>query len=258
MIRALEEQLNIERNVQKEMTDKFKEQLRELEDEKLAIERMKKATVMMEKKQQDRDYLQSRQSRQMEEELDMVPTKQKSARSNASNNNKWKKINSSSSMQSFRPERVKSSIPKVASSKKQLQKEPSTKFLQELQQQEVERAVQQHNQQLIETQVLTKLRDHPNEHLNDLQSEVALLNRKVEPLLKRVEEAARNIAYASEKPQFKQGPVSMLSKMGGRLINFYADDIADLMLEDFLAETALELQRMEQNALKDYSGEEAK
>ena len=50
----------------------------------------------------------------------------------------------------------------------------------------------------------------------------------------------------------------MLSRMGGRLINFYADDIANLMLEDFLAETALELQRMEQNALKDYSGEEAK
>ena len=35
--------------------------------------------------------------------------------------------------------------------------------------------------------------------------------------------------------------MSMLSRMGGRLINFYADDIANLMLEDFLAETALEL-----------------
>ncbi len=45
----------------------------------------------------------------------------------------------------------------------------------------------------------------------------------------------------------------MLSKMGGRLINFYADDIAELLLEDFLKETALELQRMESNALKDYS-----
>jgi hypothetical protein len=33
----------------------------------------------------------------------------------------------------------------------------------------------------------------------------------------------------------------MLSKMGGRLINFYADDLAELLLNDFLAETALEL-----------------
>jgi hypothetical protein len=91
-----------------------------------------------------------------------------------------------------------------------------------------------------------------------LQTEISLLNRKVEPLLRRVEQAARNINVASDKPAFGGGPLSMLSKMGGRLINFYADDIADLMLEDFLAETALELQRMEQNALKDYSGEEAK
>jgi hypothetical protein len=29
--------------------------------------------------------------------------------------------------------------------------------------------------------------------------------------------------------------------MGGRLINFYADDLAELLLNDFLAETALEL-----------------
>jgi hypothetical protein len=33
----------------------------------------------------------------------------------------------------------------------------------------------------------------------------------------------------------------MLSKMGGRLIAFYADDLAELMLNDFLAETAAEL-----------------
>jgi len=33
------------------------------------------------------------------------------------------------------------------------------------------------------------------------------------------------------------GPVSMLSKMGGRLISYYADDLADLLLEDFLKET---------------------
>ena len=39
----------------------------------------------------------------------------------------------------------------------------------------------------------------------------------------------------------QKGPLGMLSKMGGRLINFYADDLAELLLNDFLAETALEL-----------------
>jgi hypothetical protein len=33
----------------------------------------------------------------------------------------------------------------------------------------------------------------------------------------------------------------MLSKMGGRLISFYADELADLMLNDFLGDTAIEL-----------------
>lgn len=33
----------------------------------------------------------------------------------------------------------------------------------------------------------------------------------------------------------------MLAKMGGRLISFYSDDLAEMLLDDFLAETALEL-----------------
>lgn len=37
------------------------------------------------------------------------------------------------------------------------------------------------------------------------------------------------------------GPIGMLSKMGGRLINFYADDLAELLLNDFLIETAADL-----------------
>ena len=91
--------------------------------------------------------------------------------------------------------------------------------------------------------MVKKLRDHPNEHLNELQSEVVALNRKVEPLLRRVEEAARNIQVASD-PEMRgvaTGPIGMLQRMGGRMINFYADDITELFLNDFLYETAMEL-----------------
>ena len=38
-----------------------------------------------------------------------------------------------------------------------------------------------------------------------------------------------------------KGPLGMLSKMGGRLINFYSDDLTELLLDDFLKDTALEL-----------------
>ena len=36
-------------------------------------------------------------------------------------------------------------------------------------------------------------------------------------------------------------PVGMLAKMGGRLISFYSDELADMMLNDFLIDTAVEL-----------------
>jgi len=35
----------------------------------------------------------------------------------------------------------------------------------------------------IAEEVVRKLRDHPNEHLAEMQTEVALLQRKMEPLL---------------------------------------------------------------------------
>jgi hypothetical protein len=87
---------------------------------------------------------------------------------------------------------------------------------------------------------LRRLRDHPNEHLHTLQTEVALLNRKVEPLLKKVEEAAKhiNVVKSATDDPLRKGPLGMLAKMGGRLISFYADDLAELLLQDFLGETA--------------------
>ena len=44
----------------------------------------------------------------------------------------------------------------------------------------------------------------------------------------------------------------MLSKMGGRLISFYADELADMLIDDYLKETAIELQNIEQSEKKNY------
>lgn len=41
------------------------------------------------------------------------------------------------------------------------------------------------------------------------------------------------------------GPVSMLSKMSGRLIAFYADDLADAIVEDLLADAAVDMNKIE-------------
>lgn len=88
-----------------------------------------------------------------------------------------------------------------------------------------------------------------------------MLSRKVEPLLKRVEQAAKSIlSVGSSNTSISKipGPMSMLSKMGGRLISFYADDLTELLLNDFLIDTATELQKIEASERKDYSGQEAR
>ena len=48
------------------------------------------------------------------------------------------------------------------------------------------------------------------------------------------------------------GPVGLLSKMAGRLITFYADDLASLLFEDILSETVQDLQKIESQTEKVY------
>ena len=91
-----------------------------------------------------------------------------------------------------------------------------------------------------------------------MAAEVELLSRKIDPILKRVEEASQTMKKTglhqrlSEQP----GPVGILSKMGGRLIAFYADDIAELMMDDFLAETVQDLSAIENKTRAKLTNEE--
>lgn len=97
--------------------------------------------------------------------------------------------------------------------------------------------------------VLSRLRDAPNQSLHTLQSDVAHLTTKLEPMLERVEQAQRNIelARATNLGSLSNldGPIGMLSKMGGRYIYYHADDLTDMLLEDILKDTVIELQMIE-------------
>ena len=37
----------------------------------------------------------------------------------------------------------------------------------------------------------------------------------------------------------------MLSKMGGRMMHYYSDDLTELLLDDILGEIAIDLQKIE-------------
>jgi hypothetical protein len=85
-----------------------------------------------------------------------------------------------------------------------------------------------------------------------------MLNRKIEPILKRVELASERVKKIQEHGSLSSqpGPVGMLSKMAGRLITFYADDLASLLFEDILTETVSDLQRIESMSRKQYAEKE--
>ena len=107
-------------------------------------------------------------------------------------------------------------------------------------------------------EILERMRDNPNAELFQMHNEVSMLNRKIEPILKRVELASERVKQTQNhgKLSSQPGPVGMLSKMAGRLITFYADDLASLLFEDILTETVADLQNIEKLTRKQYAEKE--
>ena len=50
----------------------------------------------------------------------------------------------------------------------------------------------------------------------------------------------------------------MISKISGRYISYYADDLAELLLDDFLEETVQELEQIERVSNKTYVNQESR
>lgn len=65
----------------------------------------------------------------------------------------------------------------------------TSEFIDTLKKQEIERAVKLEREQEATIAVLEQMRDNPNSKLRDLATEVDLLSRKIDPILRRVEEA---------------------------------------------------------------------
>jgi hypothetical protein len=125
MIKVLEEQLLAERQRREALTTKFREQITEFEQEREALERIRRASNLLEKKQLERQHTSHVSISQSAvnqssatTELDLVPTKE-SYRSKVSSQASKKKIAGS-----YRPERVKTSIPSFQKPKANPAKQP--------------------------------------------------------------------------------------------------------------------------------------
>jgi hypothetical protein len=108
MIKVLEEQLNAERQRREDITSKFRQQLTEFEQERDAVEKLRKASNYLEKKQNDGRSLASlHHSNTHNSELDLVPSKETQRSSKKGTSSK------ASLNLTYNPNRVKSSIPKI-------------------------------------------------------------------------------------------------------------------------------------------------
>lgn len=115
MIKALEEELNQERERRKEVVETFKKQMVDFQEDKDIIQRMQRANARMERVNGDKATSELREERKFEDELDLVPTKDsKSTQRTNPSARSSKSLKSKQIHQSFNPDRVKSSIPKVA------------------------------------------------------------------------------------------------------------------------------------------------
>lgn len=76
MIKVLEAQLEAERKRREEVQERFKSQLKEFEEERDALERIRKASNALEKKHLERQNTTSVNHTVNSEDLDMIPTKE--------------------------------------------------------------------------------------------------------------------------------------------------------------------------------------
>jgi len=81
--------------------------------------------------------------------------------------------------------------------------------------------------------------------------------------LERVERAAEYVqktqSYGGGQSfgNSKGSGIGMLARMGGRLVSFYSDDIADLLIDDILRDCVKDLNEIEKKTEKRYKFEEA-
>jgi hypothetical protein len=115
IIKALEEELNEEKKRRKDFSKSYKDQVKEFDHDKKALDRIKKQSDQMELKQQRRE----KDKLKMENELDMVPVKEKS---NVSKKNQLK-----DHPIFFKGSKITSVIPKQASGIGSHKKMPSAK-----------------------------------------------------------------------------------------------------------------------------------
>lgn len=102
--------------------------------------------------------------------------------------------------------------------------------------QEIERQMQLELEKEVAIDILSKFKQNPNLEMHKVQRELERINHRLDPIMEQVDQQITNAGF-TKRLKDQTNAIGMISKIAGRYISFYSDDLADMLIDDILEET---------------------
>jgi hypothetical protein len=124
-----------------------------------------------------------------------------------------------------------------------------------LQEHEIRRQVQLEKEQELAIEVLSRFHQNPNLEMHKLQRELERVGQKLDPVMEMVDQRLGDVGIV---PRLKDqaNTLGMISRIAGRYVSFYSDELAEMLLDDMLEDTVYEMQHIENQTKKTYLNEQ--
>ena len=117
--------------------------------------------------------------------------------------------------------------------------------------QEIERQMQLDMEKDMAIEILGKFKQNPNFEMHKVQMDLERINQKLDPIMDKVDQQLHNVGI-TKRFKDQANAVGLVSKIAGRYISFYSDELAEMLLDDILEDTVFEMQKIEQQVEKTY------
>lgn len=130
------------------------------------------------------------------------------------------------------------SLKSLVSSKASLKKKSSiaNAAITMMHKKEIERQMQLELEKDIAIDILSKFKQNPNLEMHKVQKELERVNQRLNPIMEQIDQQITNVGF-TKRLKDQANAIGMISKIAGRYISFYSDDLADMLIDDILEET---------------------
>ena len=130
------------------------------------------------------------------------------------------------------------SLKSLASSKASINKKSSlaNAAISMMHKKEIERQMQLELEKDMAIDILSKFKQNPNVEMHKVQRELERINQRLNPIMEQVDQQIANVGF-TKRLKDQANAIGMVSKIAGRYISFYSDDLAEMLLDDILEDT---------------------